>query len=745
MATTCDYERLWGTLTFRVNRLTLRPMKKLLYLLLSSAVITACVKDKKTTWETDMLAPIVKSELTVSDLLKSDDIVENPDSTLKLVYSSDLFSMNTDSFVELPDSSFTNGASLQSLELPSDTIEYRITMGEIARSVGGFMGPFILANHGATINNLFGETDNAVAGQTIDISMSDLFDELILDSGIAKVILINETPFLIQGVDFELNNKGGSNIITHSFPAIPTKTQVSEEFVLKDDTINSELEGVLDDITVTIPAGMIAIDTNEAVVAQIVVRDLKPREATAVWPDQNVIEETQEIPFEDVDVDFKDAQIRDGEIYFKIFSSLEDSIYLTYEVSNVIDPITGDPFKIDTVIKPAPANGFSTMEKVFPLDGYHFDFNGDGYLTPGDDALALLDDTINSYVTHLTAKIQYTGLKKTLSLDDTVFVQAEVRELKPMFARGFLNNKIVTAGPSAVNFDLFNKVKSGQIDLEDVEFEIEVDNGMGASAEARFNRISGINANNNQVDLTFTPGHELMSVTSAGYNGENQRTTHTTSSKTLTPSNSNIDVFVENLPSRIEYELEVELNAGVTKPADWATYGPMILSPDNPMNFIHHEDEIHASLNMEVPLSVIADSLVLVDTLDFDLKTETGNEVESGKFKLLVDNGFPLDATTSLYFLDDTELVIDSLWSNETVVRGNIDGNGRVTSRERTVIEFEIPEEKMDIIKSASKIYVVAGFHTFDLSDAQKAFYKIYSDYSFGVKLVGDFKYQFSN
>ena len=142
-----------------------------------------------------MLAPIVKSELSVSDLLTSDYISSNPDSTLKLVYSSDLFSMNTDSFVELPDSTFEVGASLQSLELPSDTIEYRITMGEISRSIDGFLGAFILANHGGTITNLFGETETQVDGRTIDISMSDLFDELILDSGIAEIILINETRF----------------------------------------------------------------------------------------------------------------------------------------------------------------------------------------------------------------------------------------------------------------------------------------------------------------------------------------------------------------------------------------------------------------------------------------------------------------------------------------------------------------------------------------------------------------------
>ncbi len=719
-------------------------MKSLLYLLLSSLAVVSCLKDKKTTWDTEMLAPIVKSELSVSDLLTSDYITSNSDSTLKLVYSSDLFSMNTDSFVELPDSTFEVGASLQSLELPSDTFEYRITMGEISRSIDGFLGAFILANHGGTITNLFGETETQVDGRTIDISMSDLFDELILDSGIAEIILINETPFEIKNVDFELRNKpqpGGAVLINHVFTSIAAESQSSESFILKDDTVKAELEGLLDQITVTVPDGQIEVDTNEAIVAKVIVRDLKPIQATAIWPNQNVIDETRIIPFgSTVDVDFKDASIREGEIYFEIYSSLEDSIYLTYEVSNVVHPITGLPFKIDTVVPPAAPGGFSSMSNTYPVNDYHFDFNGNGYLTPGDDPSALADDTINTYVTHLTAKIQYTGLKKTLSIDDTVFVQAQVKDLKPYFARGYLNNKIVNAGPSSIDFDLFNKVKSGQIDLEDVNFEIEVDNGIGASAEARFTKIRGVNSNNTPVDLTFTPGNETMQISSANYTGENSRTTHNTSTKTLTASNSNIDAFVENFPTTLEYELEVELNHGETQPSL-----SQILDPSNPPNFIHYEDDIKASFNMEVPLSLIADSLVLIDTLDFNLITETGDDVESGKFKLLVDNGFPLDATTSIYFLDDTELIIDSLWSNETILRADVNGAGKVNSKTRTVINFDVPKEKMDIIKMATKVYIVAGFHTFDLTSPEKNFYKIYSDYSFDVKLVGDFKYQFSN
>ena len=137
--------------------------------------------------------------------------------------------------------------------------------------------------------------------------------------------------------------------------------------------------------------------------------------------------------------------------------------------------------------------------------------------------------------------------------------------------------------------------------------------------------------------------------------------------------------------------------------------------------------------------------MVLVDTLDFNITNRVNSDIESGKFKLLVDNGFPMDANTSLYFLDDTDLIIDSLWTKKTINRSEIDKNGKVTSKTRTVINFEITKEKMDVIKMARKVYIIANFHTFDLSNSEKEYYRIYSDYSFGVKLVGDFNRQLSN
>ena len=148
---------------------------------------------------------------------------------------------------------------------------------------------------------------------------------------------------------------------------------------------------------------------------------------------------------------------------------------------------------------------------------------------------------------------------------------------------------------------------------------------------------------------------------------------------------------------------------------------------------------------MEIPLSFFADSLVLVDTIDFNFDTGENEGVESGEFTLFVDNGFPFNATTAIYFMDDNYVIIDSLWSNQTIIKGNIGANGKVESSNQSQIKFNIHKEKMDVIKTASKVFVVAGFHTSDILDPSAVRQKIYNYYHFNMKLVGSFNYILSN
>jgi hypothetical protein len=720
-------------------------MRKLLFIALTSLLLIACVKDKKTSWNTDLLAPMVQSDLTISDLLNNSDVVENPDSTLKLVYSAELYSITADSLIQFPDTVFEFGASLLSLELPNDTVTYVLTLGQIARAQGGLIEFFILANHNdsMTIPALSG-----LSSGDIEIDMGSFFESIALDSGIAKIIITNELPIDIEDVDFMVSNASqhsGSLILRDTFPSIPTNTFFSKEIPIHGKTIYADIIAKIVELSTPGSDGKpVLIDTNASITAEIIIKDLKPDSATAIWPEQNVVDEKKLVTFAPgIDYVFKDAILRGGAINFDMFSSIQDSIYITYTVPNLVHPTTGLPFQIDTVIPPAPANGYSTMNAVYPMDDYYFLLNGYGiesHYNPkvdydGSGLAGDAQEVVNAYITILEARIQYSGQLKTIALDDTLYVHASIVDLTPKYARGHMGNTIKKVGPDSVSFDIFNNVRSGSIDLEDVNFEIEADNGIGATALATFNNLWSKNAQGNIVTLTMNDN--TMDIDKAIDNGSSAN--HISSTKTLNSGNSNITDFISNLPNKIIYDMSVEIN-GVDNPSSHVD-----TVVNTPPNFIYYERGMTANLNMEIPLSFIADSLVLVDTIDFSFNSQGNGEVESGTFTLLVNNGFPFDATTTLYFMDDNDVVIDSLWKDESIIRGNIDGNGKVISTNQSQITFDITKERMDLIKTAEKIYIIAGFHTFDITNPSAVHYKIFSYYNFKVKLVGDFNYMLSN
>lgn len=718
-------------------------MKKTIFIFLISLLVAACIKDKKTSWSTDLLSPIIKSELTISDLLNSNDIVENPDSTLKLIYSTELYSIPTNDLIQFPDTVFEFGASLESLKLPNDTVTYELTLGEIARTQGGIVEFIILSNH----NNSIPIT--ALTGLNsgdIEIDMGSLFESIIIDEGTAEIIITNNLPIDINDIDFMVNNAlihGGGLILRDTFLTIPQNTVFSKNIPIDGKTIYSDLIAQIFSLSTPGSGGTpVLIDTNASLTAQIVIKDLKPKEATAIWQQQNVIDEKKLVTFTPgMNYLFKDAVLKDGAINFDLFSSLQDSIYITYTVPNLVHPVTKKPFKIDTIIPPAPPGGFSNMQAVYPMDNYYFLLNGYGiesYYSPKIDYdesgnAGDAQEIVNAYITILEARIEYSGKLKKISLDDSIYVHASIIDLAPKYARGHMGNTVEKIGPDTVYIDIFNNVRSGAIDLEKVNFEIEIDNGIGATALATFNNLQGKNKQGNL--LTLNMNDKTMNVAKATDTGI--LANHSSSNKILNSGNSNITDFINNLPNKIIYDIDVEIN-GVDNPSN--NVDSVV---NNPPNFLYYESGMKANLNMEIPLSFFADSLVLTDTLDFNF--EENRSIESGEFTLFVDNGFPFDATTTLYFMNDHDIIIDSLWNDQTIIRGNIDGNGKVVSSNQSQIKFNISKERMDIIKNASKIYIISGFHTFDLLDPFAVHYKIYNYYNFNVKLVGDFNYTLSN
>jgi hypothetical protein len=101
-----------------------RIRNSLLFLLLAGGIaFISC--NKHPTWDTNILAPIINVSMSVNDLVKGGSVKTNPaDSSVTIVFSDSLYTMNTDSLFRLPDTTIVN-----SLKLPIATT-YTINPGQ---------------------------------------------------------------------------------------------------------------------------------------------------------------------------------------------------------------------------------------------------------------------------------------------------------------------------------------------------------------------------------------------------------------------------------------------------------------------------------------------------------------------------------------------------------------------------------------------------------------------------------------
>ena len=142
---------------------------------------------------------------------------------------------------------------------------------------------------------------------------------------------------------------------------------------------------------------------------------------------------------------------------------------------------------------------------------------------------------------------------------------------------------------------------------------------------------------------------------------------------------------------------------------------------------------------MEIPLSLIATNLTLVDTFDVDISGSQGLEnIHSGNITLVANNGFPFDASVQVYMLDANNNIVDSLFpSTNTIDNGMMNSSLRVTDKKLTKITAPVSESKMKLLYSTKKIRMEIKFNT----ASQSQFVKIYSDYGIDVQLIGDINY----
>ncbi len=331
-------------------------------------------------------------------------------------------------------------------------------------------------------------------------------------------------------------------------------------------------------------------------------------------------------------IELKKVIIKSGFVLFKVKSKILEATIYTYGIPCAKDPM-GVAFTRTFTVPARVGSTPGTYDLLVDLSGYTIDLTGPS------------GTQINTIYTTLAAN---TVGAVTVNPADSLLIDNTFYDLIPYYAKGYFGNNTYNVGPTTSNFTLFDRIVDGTLQLEDVDFDFNIENPIGMDARLYVNDISSINTRTGTtINLTNTIIGSTININRAAESGGIVYPTY--ANFPLNTTNSNIKPMIENLPNKFGYSMQI-----VTNPL-----GNVSGSND----FIYSDKLLKASLNMEIPLSLVANDLTLVDTLGLNISQTDGTQnIHDGTITLFANNGFPFDAQLQFYLLNENNVAVDSIF-----------------------------------------------------------------------------------
>lgn len=678
---------------------------KFLLLLLFASLMWGCKRDLETTWDAEYATPVAHAEMDLSDLIGDSLLVKNGDNSLDLVYDYQLAMDSVDHYLNVEDTLQEKSVTLNKLVLDNRTLSDTITLGEIY--------PLSKLLDGQTQTLPAFDQDGSANKQEIDIT-KQFFKQAKFKEGFIDMTLSNDLPVEAEKIVFQLLNKSDNAVIIYdSFLNVLPNTSVKTTKSLAGKKIDGVLVGVVKRIKTKASDSPVLIDSKKGIRLDLTIRDLELEYATAVFPAQNLMEENQEVQYSIGGSEIRFMVIKTGFLVMEVFSNVKEQIILDYSIPN--SSRSGDFSKYvneSIVVPPAPNGSYSKVTKKFPLNNVELYLMGKN----------LVDLKHNTVYSEFKARIEYSGIERTLSLSDSVYVRFGLVEINPMLAIGDF-------GIHFFNFEekqpikFFENVK-GNISLEDVKMWLIFKNTFGIQADMTIDNITGVNTRTNNSVKLISPS--MLPPTFTVDRATNDPFKPFYYPMLFDKSNSNLKQFLENIPDRLDSKFSMEVRKRGSR---------------DHTDFVFDTSKLTVNLQLQMPVQFGTGGLELSQLQAFNFMSfKKADKIKSGVLKLDISNGYPFEASCDVEFLDEQGFVLTTLYEagkTQTVLPGNIDGNGIVTSPTLSQLFIEVPAAKMQTIKNAKKIRIKTKFNT---PGGNR--YKIYSTYKFGVKLKGNFVYE---
>ena len=623
-------------------------MNRLYFIILILALIFSSCKHELETpsWDVDLITPVANTNVSIDQIVIEDSLIEiqtNDSGLVSLYYQSNLEDIDFDSLINIDMIVPGKTERLDSINFDNINISDTISLGELVSTIP--LGSILFPN-GSTASIPY--LPNVISSDTFNVNASDYFETMILSDGYLFFEITNNLPTDISNISISLVNSSNlNNIAAFNFPLISSGTSAKDSLSLAGLSIDKNIEAIINNIDVNASNGNITVNYSDNLISKISLKNLQITEATAFFPQQELSKEITETTFDLGDAQITEIGIKTGLVKISLISTIPDTGRIIYNIPSLKK--NGVPFSTEKIV-PTTISGEST-DYIFDFQDYVLDLTGkDGRLG---------GDTVNTIYSELITYIDSTGELVTLNQQDSFYYYTEFI-FSPEYALGYLGTDTVEFGPEIIENNIFNNIIGGNIDLNNTNLSVEIDNYFGADANLVFTNLTAENSNTGEISTPSVDedgnnfiGHEYNINRATLINLANSDIQSSTTSIRL-----NADEMLSILPDKITTSLNVYLNP------NGQSSTPDFIFPDYP---------IDASIELEVPLNIIANNLHLRDTTDVDIEQNEDLEVE--KVFLKVENGFPIDCNIKMILLDQNQNILDTLFKNQSITSGLLQNN----------------------------------------------------------------------
>ena len=671
---------------------------------LTLIILSSCRKEKFIS-ESNWVVPILETELNLGDILPDSLSETNSDGSMDIVYETSYGVSSVSDIVQIPDTVEVSEVTLSSLTLDDRSFKDTLTLLELYPASALF--------HNQT-TVLPGQDIQANEGTVVDVT-EEFFTTATFVSGFIEITIFNDLPVVAEVLEFELrNNDDKSVIVSGVFNNLLPNSSVSESYSLANKKVNGILELLVKRVKTSESDGPVLVDVYKGIRTEISVRDLKPQSATAIFPAQNLIEKKDEIKYYFGGAEFTQVKLKSGFIKLKVESTVEEAIVLDYSLPNSFkEGQIGSPLQKTWTVPPAKKGEKVFVEEMFPIGGYTIYFWGKSNLE---------NPTFNHVYTELLARIEYSGILRTLSLEDKIRVELGLVDLVPELIIGDPGRHVLTS-KDTLGLKLFDNIQ-GRLNLEDAKMNLNFYNSFGIESLLDVKEIKGKN-------------------------------TRSDKSLKLISSELSNPILLEkavNNPPLVGYEYDVELNKSNSNLKQFLELMPNKLMPDieaivRPNGTIDQNDfafdvsELLVNIRFEMPLKFGLDNLTLSSNqaIGFSNSDKIKN-IKKGQLILKLINDFPINARLKMIFKDEAGTQLFELFTDDSyeMAAAEVDPlSGKTQNPTESELLATLSREECDQLPYARSVEFSVFLNT---DDAKR--YSMFSDYSIKAKLITDFIYE---